>query len=71
MKLRNPWGKGEWKGKWSDTWKDWNEDLRRQLNYYPSEDGMFCMDYNDFCKYFSDVQICYYYDNYKYSSLKL
>lgn len=24
IKLRNPWGKGEWKGKWSDHDKNWN-----------------------------------------------
>ena len=24
VKLRNPWGKGEWNGKWSDHDKRWN-----------------------------------------------
>lgn len=55
IKLRNPWGKGEWKGRWSDNWKEWTPELRKQLNYYSKEDGIFCMDYNDFCKYFTDV----------------
>ncbi len=27
VKLRNPWGKGEWKGKWSDSDKRWNKHL--------------------------------------------
>ena len=28
LKLRNPWGKGEWKGKWNDNDKNWNRKLR-------------------------------------------
>jgi len=27
IKLRNPWGKGEWTGKWSDSDKIWTSDL--------------------------------------------
>ena len=29
------------------------------------------MDYNDFCKYYSDFQVCYFHDGYKYSALKI
>lgn len=29
------------------------------------------MEYDDFCQYFSDFQICYFHDGYKYSALKL
>lgn len=28
IKLRNPWGKGEWKGEWSDNDKRWNHKLK-------------------------------------------
>lgn len=71
VKLRNPWGSGEWKGSWSDNAPEWNEPLRKRLNYYSSDDGIFYMSWNDFLKYFSDMQICYFHDNYRYSALKL
>ena len=29
------------------------------------------MDYDDFCKFYSDFQVCYYHDNYKYSALMI
>ena len=35
------------------------------------EDGIFFMEYRDFSKYFSDVQFCYYYDDYKYCAMKI
>lgn len=35
------------------------------------EDGIFFIDYDHFCKYFSDIQICYFHDGYKYSALKV
>jgi hypothetical protein len=28
LKLRNPWGKVEWKGDWSDSSKLWTTELR-------------------------------------------
>lgn len=71
LKLRNPWGTGEWKGSFSDSSPEWNKQLRQQLNYFNADDGVFYMTWNDFLKYYTDVQICYYHDNYKYSAIKL
>lgn len=28
LKLRNPWGKGEWKGRWSDQSSEWTYKLK-------------------------------------------
>ena len=28
VKLRNPWGTGEWNGRWSDKWALWTNELR-------------------------------------------
>ena len=71
VKLRNPWGKGEWKGAWSDGDHKWSPSLKRQLKVENKEDGIFFIDYNDFCKFYSDFQVCYFQDGYKYSALKV
>ena len=55
IKLRNPWGKGEWKGKWNDNDKNWNKTLAKEVNMVKKEDGIFYMDYESFMKHFSDV----------------
>lgn len=71
VKLRNPWGSGEWKGKWSDEDPDWNEDLKMELGFTgEKEDGIFFMPWEEFLKFYSDVQICYYHDGYRYSAEK-
>jgi calpain-15 len=28
LKIRNPWGKGEWQGRWSDSSDTWTPKLR-------------------------------------------
>lgn len=70
VKVRNPWGQGEWKGAWSDSSSDWTDELRSQLKVEKNNDGVFFMDFNSWRKYFYDYQICYYQDNYKYSAQK-
>ena len=39
LKLRNPWGKGEWTGAWSDKWTGWTPELKRELKVVDSDDG--------------------------------
>lgn len=71
VKLRNPWGSGEWKGEWSDQDDRWTEGLKTALGFTGNkDDGIFFIKWEDFLTYFSDVQICYYYDEYKYSAEK-
>jgi calpain-15 len=31
LKLRNPWGEGEWTGAWSDKWTGWTPELKSEL----------------------------------------
>lgn len=69
VKLRNPWAKGEWNGDWSDNSSKWTPELRQILGIGRKDDGVFFMDYANFSKYFIDVQICYFHDKYKYSSI--
>lgn len=72
LKLRNPWGKGEWKGEWSDRDPRWKHpELAKLRPEGLREDGVFFITFNDFIQYFSDVQICYFYDDFKYSAIKI
>jgi hypothetical protein len=68
VKLRNPWGKGEWKGDWSDRSPLWTPELRRQLNVTDTDDGIFFMSFEDWQRYFHDFDVCYYHDNYVHSN---
>lgn len=69
VKMRNPWGKGEWTGSWSDNdHSKWTPQMKQLLNHSGEDDGIFFMPYKDFLKYFHDYQICFYEDEYKYSA---
>ena len=72
VKLRNPWGDGEWNGKWSDKCENWNEispEVKSSLAYERKpNDGIFFMDFDDFQKYFLSCQFCHYTDNYVLNS---
>ena len=71
VKLRNPWGKTEWKGAWSDSSPLWTSELKKRLRVENKDDGVFFMPYEDFLKYFSDIQFCFIHDDYKYTSLRV
>jgi len=67
VRLRNPWGQSEWTGDWSDNSSLWTPELRRQLGVENRDDGTFFMSFEDFVKYFSDMQICKAHDDYIYT----
>jgi len=68
LKLRNPWGQKEWTGDWSDDSSKWTPELKEKVNLENKDDGIFYMQWEDFVKYFTDVQICEFYDTYVYNS---
>lgn len=43
LKIRNPWGTGEWEGDWSDDSDLWTDCLRAELEWSKSDDGIFWM----------------------------
>lgn len=74
VKLRNPWGFGEWKGPWSDTDPVWDlipEETKKEVGFQRENDGTFFMGLDIFMKIYSDVQICMVENEYKYNSLEL
>ena len=66
--LRNPWGRTEWKGKWSPKSDAWTKELKAafKFDYQP---GAFWISVEDFVKYFDAMTICYFRENWEYSSV--
>lgn len=53
VKVRNPWGTGEWTGDWSDTSSLWTAAIKSKLAIKSlsfKDDGAFWMDWEDFKK---------------------
>jgi len=48
VKLRNPWGHGEWQGKWSDKDPNWTDELIQITGKEDRDDGIFFMDWQHF-----------------------
>ncbi|XP_010155825.1 PREDICTED: calpain-14, partial [Eurypyga helias] len=60
VRLRNPWGKIEWKGDWSDSSCKWEllSPKEKILLRKKKEDGEFWMSLRDFKIHFVDLMIC-------------
>mgnify|MGYP002630338793 CR=1 FL=1 len=57
--VRNPWGRGEWLGDWADDSELWTPRIKNlcgQTDFH--EDGVFWMDFQDFCREFDEIYIC-------------
>uniref|UniRef100_A0A8C7WZ71 Calpain catalytic domain-containing protein n=1 Tax=Oryzias sinensis TaxID=183150 RepID=A0A8C7WZ71_9TELE len=66
IRMRNPWGKMEWNGPWSDSSKEWakiGDTERHNLGLTVEDDGEFWMSFRDWCRHFSDADICHIFDN--------
>ncbi|XP_021354811.1 calpain-9-like [Mizuhopecten yessoensis] len=62
VRLRNPWGRDEWKGDWSDgsdQMRSMSQEVRKQLNIVVRNDGEFWMSYHDLLLNFDEVQLCH------------
>merc|ERR1712046_345836 len=55
LKLRNPWGKGEWKGDFGAWSRCWTNELRAKLRYSEQNDGVVWMRLRDFMIEFACV----------------
>ena len=70
LEMRNPWGdENEWNGRWSDLSSEWTADLKVKYNMeQPEDDGRFFMPFLEFLKFFNQVSICFYEEEFKLSS---
>ena len=58
VKLRNPWGNGEWQGLWSDNSPAWDfyPELKKRVGHTSEDDGEFFIQWVDFKSNFSYIQ---------------
>ncbi|RNA08710.1 calpain-A [Brachionus plicatilis] len=62
IRLRNPWGRIEWKGAWSDNSREWSmvdKGVLDQLEFRQENEGEFWMSFEDFFNYFDSIQFCH------------
>jgi len=52
VKLRNPWGKGEWNGPWGDKSPEWTDEAKEKLGWNDEDDGSFFMEWSDYLVHF-------------------
>ena len=71
VRLRNPYGNGEFNGDWSDYSKKWTPELKKKYNLVIKDDGDFYMSYNDFLNYYITLGICKLHPGFKTTSLKM
>ena len=57
VKLRNPWGTGEWHGAFSDKSCYWSAEARETCKLEAAEDGVFWMTLTDFRRYFGSFSV--------------
>jgi len=62
IRLRNPWGRGEWKGAYSDTSDKWTRRIKNAVGFDPdkdvADDGQFFMEFDEFCQHFECTYVC-------------
>ncbi len=59
MKLRNPWGRVEWKGNYNDDSNLWTPQLKTFFGFTSGkDDGIFFMPFEDYIKEFNNLVIC-------------
>jgi len=60
VRLRNPWGRFEWKGAYSDDSNLWTQEKIDWFKpVFADDDGMFWMEYNTFLANFDNVEVCF------------
>jgi len=66
LKLRNPWGHGEWTGDWSDESAKWTPELRKLVGSKVADDGFFFIPVQDYWEEYCMTSVCAEQDDKKY-----
>jgi len=67
IRLRNPWGKFEWKGDFSDDSPLWTDELKSKVAFVSADDGIFFMTLKDFREYYAWYSVSAYHEGWEYS----
>ncbi|CAG2195590.1 CAPNN [Mytilus edulis] len=62
LRLRNPWGRSEWKGDWSDhsdEIRNISQEARTKLGIVITDDGEFWIPFIDVLRNFDEIQLCH------------
>ena len=71
VRLRNPWGNGEWNGDWSDSSSKWTSALKNKMGLDKKDDGDFYMSFNDFITYYVTMGFAKIHPDYETAVLKI
>mmetsp|Transcript_35119 Transcript_35119/g.46233 ORF Transcript_35119/g.46233 Transcript_35119/m.46233 type:complete len:220 (+) Transcript_35119:753-1412(+) len=71
LRLRNPWGSGEWQGDWSDKSQLWTPALKKQVGFVDEDDGQFFIELEDYLQHFSWTSVCVENNEAKYAHSQL
>ena len=71
VRLRNPWGNGEWNGDWSDSSSKWTTQLKNKMELSKKDDGDFYMSFNDFITYYVTMGFAKIHPEYETAVLKI
>lgn len=62
LRLRNPWGRSEWRGEWSDNsdqMRNISIEARTKLGLVIREDGEFWISFIDVLRNFDEIELCH------------
>ena len=71
LKMRNPWGRFEWKGAYCDGSPLWTAHMKKSVDYLNAADGVFFITLNDFRRYFDRYAVNNYYENWQYTHTQI
>ena len=59
VRIRNPWGTGEWRGDYSDDSRKWTQEALAAFRPRRVDDGVFFMPWDQMANWFMDICICF------------
>lgn len=58
--MRNPWNNEHYTGPWRDGDPNWTDEMKQELGWENSNNGIFWMTYDDYFKHFTNTGVAMY-----------